>query len=267
LLESIIKFFQSNDKETIVAAFIIVVVIWIYKEVRNNYIESDRLTAERINKALEVYGELGVELSNLLHRKSNENLLDTKLSKSYPYLPKRLLEKFMEWKLDGEKEENIQNLLEKLNIEIIRLKRKQKDPVSYLMDNTAIGSIELFLHNTKVGTFIQPLKFLTGIVFIIIMGIIIGYSFILADTVKRVYILLATMNFIFYFMEFLLYVDIVVEKRFISSFKNWILIILFIIIPAILLFLGQWYLAILSTVLFWIHTIIFLPKNIRRTDE
>lgn len=95
MLDTIVKAIQNNQTETLILAGIIVVVVWLYKEIRNTYIESEKLNIERANKALEVYAELQIELCKYIDNKTSEASLETKLTKAYPYFPKSLLTKFI----------------------------------------------------------------------------------------------------------------------------------------------------------------------------
>ena len=73
------------------SAAIIVIVIWIYKEIRNSLIEAENHETGRIDKALLAFGELETAL---LSYKENKGVnYRQKIDLAYPYLNKRLIAK------------------------------------------------------------------------------------------------------------------------------------------------------------------------------
>jgi hypothetical protein len=147
MLDTLIKAIQNNQTETFLIAGIAVVIIWLYKEIKNNYIETEKNNIERTNKALEIYAELQIELCNYIDNRSSDALLENKLAKAYSYLPESLLTRLIDWKI-WKKQDDARIILEELGKEILRIKHIQKDAVSYKPDDS-IDSMSYFLYSIK----------------------------------------------------------------------------------------------------------------------
>lgn len=119
------KAWDSKKPSDIVVIVLIIIAAWIYKEVRTSLIEVDKQNSERIDKALIIYGELEAFL--LLRRTDNLTDFNLKLANAYPYLEKGLLEKAYLLR-EAVNEEGIDNFLQELKVEIMRLKSLQEDP-------------------------------------------------------------------------------------------------------------------------------------------
>lgn len=259
MLDALIKAIQNNQTETFMLAAIIVAIVWLYKEIRNTYIETEKMNNERVNKALEIYAELQIELCNY---SDNQTSLEAKLIKAYPYLPKNLLSKFIDWKI-WKKEEDTNTLLKELGEEIFRIKRIQRDAVSYKAIDS-IDSMEYFLNSIKAASFVQPLKlFLVTIISVSCILVAINV-FLKSDVFRKIYVVFISVDLVFYFLFAMIFVGVLYEKRFINKIKNWGLLILFVFVPAFMLGFKQWYLPIIAFVLFLIYINRMLPKSVRK---
>ncbi|HEY9062780.1 MAG TPA: hypothetical protein VIO64_20125 [Pseudobacteroides sp.] len=260
MFDVLIRAIENNQTETFLIAGTFAVIIWLYKEIRNTYIEAERNNFDRANKALEVYAQLLIELRKYIDNWSSDTLLDSSLIKAYPYLPKNLLIRFMNWKL-WKNEDNLYEILEELGKEILRVKRIQKDVVSYRSDDS-ISSIRYFLHSIKASSFIQPFIFFTGVLFVAFYILISVYQFSISDNLEKLCVVLTFINSLFYFFFALLFMEILFEKRFISNLKNWVYFSLFIIIPASTIMFYKWYFACISFIFFWVYIKFLLPKSL-----
>lgn len=265
MLDTLIKAIQNNQTETFLIAGVVAIIIWLYKEIRNTYIETEKINIERINKALEVYAELQIELCKYVDNVGSDIALESKLVKAYPYFPKSLLDRFVDWKI-WQSEQDTKKLLEELGKEILRIKFIQKDVVSY-KPTDSIDSIGYFLHSIKASSYIQPFKFLTGALVAIYFILVAISYFEKADVLGGICIILTFINSFFYFIFFMIFIDTLSQKRFINSLKNWLFLVLFIVFPAITMVFYQWYFTCISFVLFWIYIKFILPKSMQNTSE
>jgi hypothetical protein len=263
MLDTLIMAIQNNHTETFLIASIVAVIIWLYKEMRNTYIETERNNYDRATKALEIYAKLQIELCKYIDSRSSDVLLENILTKAYPYLPKSLLIRFMNWRI-RKTEDNIDAILQELEKEILRIKRIQKDVVSYRPDDY-IRSIRYFLHSIKASSYIQPFIFFTGLLFTILYISLSVYQFSISDNWEKICVIFTFMNSIFYFLFIMLFMENVFEKRFINSLKNWLYLALFIVLPAITTVFYEWYFACVSFVFFWVYIKFLLPQSLNNS--
>lgn len=260
MLDALIRAIQDNQTETFLIAGTVAVIIWLYKEIRSTYIETERNNLDRANKALEIYAQLQIELRKYIDNWASDNLLDSSLTRAYPYLPKNLLIRLMNWRV-WKNEDDLYKILEELGKEILRVKRIQKDVVSYRSDDS-INSIRYFLHSIKASSYIQPFIFFTGVLFVAFYISISVYQFSISDNLEKICVVFTFINSIFYFFFAMLFMETLFEKRFISNLKNWLYFSLFIVIPAFTIVFYKWYFACISFIFFWVYIKFLLPKSL-----
>ncbi|MDR3586319.1 MAG: hypothetical protein P4L59_13515 [Desulfosporosinus sp.] len=260
------KALESKQASDIVAAVLIIIGVWIYKEVRNSLIEVDKQNADRIDKALLIYGELEVLL--LLRRNDNVTDLNQKLANAYPYFEKELIKKAHILR-EVMNREGIDRFLSDLKVEIMRLKSLQQDPVSTQPSGYFIGEMSSFLNRTKFNSFIQPILFL--VVAFILIGVLSAFSLALqkADLYGKIAILILLIEGFFNLLIIANFFDSLFNKRFKHNLKNWLAVVGLVFLPAFLFWITHYHwLVILGDLVFvWVYMAIFLRDSIQRGEE
>ena len=262
-----IKAWESKQPSDVVAIVLIIIGVWIFKEVREGLIEVDKQNSDRIDKALLIYGELEAQL--LRYRNDNTTDFAQIMASSYPYFEKKLIKKAYILK-ENPNLENIDSFLNHLKDEIIRLKSLQIDPVSVRPSGYFIGEIIGFLNKTKFDSFIQP------ILFVVFAFMLLGLlsAFVIAFENTDIYGIISLISLLItYFFDFLIFanlVDALFNKRFNHSLKNWLAIGCLVIFPAFLswkTYLYYHWLSVVDLVLCWVYLVSFWRDSIQREED
>jgi len=258
-----VKALESKQSSDIVTAVLIIIGVWIYKEVRNSLLEVDKQNADRIDKALLIYGELEVLL--LLRRNDNITDFNQKLANAYPYFEKEIIKKAHLLR-EAVNREGIDSFLSDLKVEIMRLKSLQQDPVSTRPSGYFIGEMSSFLNRTKFNSFIQPILFL--VIALILIGVLSAFSLALqkADFYGKIILSLAMIAGFFNFLIIVTFVESLFDRRFKHNAKNWIAIGSLIALPAFLAWRMHyhWLLILADLILTWVYIVSFLRDSTQR---
>ncbi len=129
LPDQIFKYLSETPSETLILAFLLFFIGWIYKEYRNTYQKSEKEDLERIDKALELYGEFIIIINQCIRTGNMINDFLLKLSKGFPYFPQDIIEDVKAWDLSND--DNILNSIKaKMEREVEILKNEQNDCIS-----------------------------------------------------------------------------------------------------------------------------------------
>ncbi|QAY67536.1 hypothetical protein [Paenibacillus protaetiae] len=134
-MDYIIEFIKGsfpNTTEAILAVVFLILVAWMYKELRASYIENNKSDQQRLDKALDSYSELDLEIYKYIQDKSDLFSVIEKVSKSVVFLPTDLLKQYDYLKRienDNELKEVLKEFQQGILKEISRLKFKQVDTI------------------------------------------------------------------------------------------------------------------------------------------
>ncbi|WP_405176534.1 hypothetical protein MHI27_14120 [Paenibacillus sp. FSL H8-0261] len=90
----IIEFLRTLFPDSTSAAISIIVtvlVFWMYKELRSNFLENSKSNQQRVDKALDIYSDIEFEIYKYLNDKSDLFIVAEKISKASSLLPYDLL--------------------------------------------------------------------------------------------------------------------------------------------------------------------------------
>jgi hypothetical protein len=101
LISYFIEFLRTLFPDSTSAAISIIVtvlVFWMYKELRSNFLENSKSNQQRIDKALDIYSDIEFEIYKYLNEKSDLFTVAEKISKASSLLPYDLLKLFIKLK-------------------------------------------------------------------------------------------------------------------------------------------------------------------------
>lgn len=252
---------KANQIEILIYTGAVFFLVWLYKEFRITTVEYERATSERIDKSLELYGDLQLEIASYLKNQSDIKTLKQKMSKSFPYLPKNILAMIITWSKD-EKSDYLHVILSCLNDELFYLKSLQYDKVSF-RHNNLIENIDYIFNKVKLSTFVSPFVY-TFISFISIMFLLqFSISFNNANIINKLFLILEALNFILAITIISFTFENILKKRFKHNLINWITLITMIFSPAILLLISKYkFIIFVQTCLLFIYMIVFAKKSV-----
>lgn len=263
----VIDFIKSIFPNTTIAFFLIALAIltfWMYKELRTSYFETIKNNQQRIEKAIDLYSDLELELYKFLNEKSDFYNVTEKISKASSIMTYEILLKCNQCKLEvniEKRTENLNNLYDLIKKEIVSLKLIQIDSVTFKSDDTVFDFAENYV-KTKIAPFIIPL-FQTVLNMLFLLIIIFFTSIVLNESSSTFRILYISV--IFAVMIYIMLINIIVsaiimKKRFKNSIFNWFLFSLFAIVPPVLFFVGPWYRGILTIILMFLYAFYVIKK-------
>jgi len=252
-------------------AILLFILIWIYKELRNKYIENQKYDAKRTDEAIALYSELELEIHKYLERRTEDYfLLYEKISKVNSHLPIKIYSLAKKCKVETEESRRI-SLLENLRIEINNeidfLKDNQMDSVTR-RNESLIDKTKQFTHNT-LKPFVVPIIDLYLIIVILLVLVLVISFFLTLDTFeKQIFMISLTLAFITYVMSiYLVNVYVIKKNKFPSNIYDRIWFVLFIIIPPFLIILYPvWYVGI-GIIIIIISYMGYIAKKVQRMNQ
>ncbi|WP_127537570.1 hypothetical protein [Paenibacillus illinoisensis] len=253
-LEFIKNFIPTAGLSTVVIV-IVVLLFWMYKELRANYLESKKVDQQRIEKAIDIYTEAEIEVYKFVHRKTDFYYAVEKVSKASVLFSNRLVEKFNTLREEDNQMDQraaMINFQKELQKEIVLLKNEQHNPlITTDSSRDLMLSIENFV-KTKIAPFIIPL-FHTYLNFmLLILALYFILSLISASTViEGIEIFLLSLDIYIYFIILCAIIsEGFIKKRFDRTIYNWIAFIIFVLTPLVLLITKAWYVVLVIFLLF-----------------
>ncbi|NLE03509.1 MAG: hypothetical protein GX638_01730, partial [Crenarchaeota archaeon] len=240
--KELVNIINTIQPEIIIMSGCIVFIIWVYKEIRLHLIENEKDNADRINKALEIYGRLILMINHHLNDNDQRQLLNDELYKTLPYLPKDLVDLVY----DASNKENLQQLLEELRKEVKSIKSLQYDIVSS-GGNGKYDHLEFIYKSCKklkLGSFFIPL--LVIYLILVFASYLINFSNIVqkAEGFHQYSLIFGFSSSIV--KLFIVIPDVVtriMQKKLVSNAFNWFILVLLLIVPFIFIkFIKIWYL-------------------------
>lgn len=249
-----IDLIKSLFPDTITAAVaivLLVLVFWMYKELRSNYLEDNKSIQLRIEKALDIYSDVELEIYKYFNEESDVSTVTEKISKATSNLPYEFIEKYNKFKeITDEvlKKDLLSEFHKEIKEEILRLKSKQLDSVTLKGNKNIFIAVDHYIR-TKFAPFGVPfIHTYVNITFLMLL-IFFAVSLLSATSIKE-QIWLFSMVFAAFFYIVFLYLIITegfIKQRFKHSFKNWILFFMFLPgLPVAVIFTEAWFRGIIA---------------------
>lgn len=270
----VIDFIKTIFPNPIKASIVIcltVLIIWIYKELRNNYLENNKLYQQRIEKALDYYSELELEIYKYLKGENDFFVVIEKMSKGYSLMHYGLLRqcnKIKDLNDEIQKKDLLEKIQKEVRNEIKKLKFDQTDPVILKREKDFMTIILNYI-KTKIFPFVIPWIHTVYNLFFLLIVLIIFFA-VVSGSSETEQILNASLIFVVgaYLIFFYTYIsEGFLKKRFKHSILNWTLFLLFIILPPIFCFIGPWYRGIVLTVLMFAHGYYVGEKGMEEVND
>ncbi|KOR90366.1 hypothetical protein [Paenibacillus solani] len=246
--------------QTIYIIIALLVLVWIFKEVRTRYLKDLDFEISRIDQILKVYGELEIKIIKCLENESDKekhiSLLET-ISLSYSYLSRKLYHKCKDY-LEDMSKNNLEQLL--------RILRKEIDSMNYEQNNRI--DIEKKEMITYFANILKPFFIPVAITFMTLLLVIIASLFGLSmsnpalEWHMKLWVA-STFGSGFLFLLFAyVFVSILTNKKFKNKWVNWIYILVTLMLFILIFYID--YLSIFCFV-FLIYFLFFrFPKMMKR---
>ncbi|MFF2017789.1 hypothetical protein [Paenibacillus sp. NPDC058177] len=262
-IELIKSMFPDSSASAII--ILIALVFWMYKELRNTYLENNKSNQQRLDKALDTYSDLEFEIYKFFNERSDLFTVTEKISKAISILPYEFMQKYIEIKETSEedlKKDLLYEFHKEIEEEIVRLKSRQLDSITLRKDKDIVTIVERYI-KTKIAPFGVPFIH-TYFNISFLMLLVLFVISLLSATSPKEQILIFSLVFAGLFYLVFLYLIITegfIKKRFKHSFTNWILFLIFAVgMPSSMIFMGSWFRGIVVLILIFIYGI-FVGKK------
>ncbi|GGF83977.1 hypothetical protein [Paenibacillus aceti] len=257
----IIDLVKSLFPDTITAAVaivLLVLVFWMYKELRSNYLEDTKSIQLRIEKALDIYSDVELEIYKYFNEESDLFTVTEQISKATSILPYEFIKKYNKFKEitdEAVKKDLLNEFHKEIKEEILRLKLKQLDSVTLKENKDIFMAVDHYI-KTKLAPFGVPfIHTYVNIIFLMLL-VLFAISLLSATSIKeQVWIFSVVFAALFYIvLLYLIITEGFVKKRFKHSFKNWILFFMFVPgLPVAVIFTEAWFRGIIALGVIFIY--------------
>lgn len=259
VFDALLKGLQADQLGNLILAGIILMVIWIYREVRNSLIEVEKLNTERLDKALIIYGELKVSL--LSFKKNDTIQIGQKFANSYPFFNRELLKKAICLEKDLS-DQGIDDFILVLESEVLRLKSLQSDPISRKPSGYFFDEIEYFLSKTKFSSFFQPILFLFMAFIIVAVISTFTLKYEKSDVYGKIQLFFLFADTISHFVFIATFIELLIDCRFKHTLYNWLRVCGLVIMPGVAFWVLRYnWLLVANLILVWIFFIYFFRDS------
>jgi|GEM_PF-3566350 len=248
---------------------LIILTFWMYKELRSSFIDQHKSSQQRIDKAIDVYAELEMEIYKFFLEQSDFLHVVEKMAKASSLLPYELWKQCNQCKDEADaasRKEQLKNFHAVLKQEMTNLKHKQHDSVTFKNDDNLVDRIDHYT-KTKIAPFLYPLA--QTLINIIILIAVVLFTIVYAteplNTKKTLYLSSLAALVIYGALIILILSLVIMKKRFRHSILNWLLFALFILSPCLFL-LKLWYEGIILLVWLIAYGFYVVKRSIRENS-
>lgn len=261
MTDILVRLVEDNKIEALTFVGILFFIIWLYKEFRRSFIDTKVESKERIDKALLAYGEVSYAIITYKKDKTKVNELEESFSKAYMYFPKELLKKIIKW-IKHHDVELLNGIYEDLQNEIIYIKSNQFDIVSFGVTNkfSIIDYIEYSIRKLNIDSFALPAMYTFALFIFLIMIIKAIFDINSLDYKNKILMYFIYISIILIIIFIIGVVDLIINDKFIRSFKSLLSITAVISFSLLLLFKGPWYRGIIDVAIIFIYLIFVIRK-------
>lgn len=254
------SFFLRGDEEKAIYLLIILLAIWLFKEIRNRYLQTEDSKVARFDIILEAYGSLEVSIVLYLKEQNETNAknLYENISKSYPAFS-RNIHKLVTGFLETHEDDKLNEILHELRKELSELKYEQSQK-SYQLHH-ARGYLGYFWSHFK--TFCVPIFITLVTVVVILFAILFLYDFLTPEQswMTRINLLALIFSSGFLFVFAVTFVDLLMAKKLTHGWKSWSSLTGFIATVILLLYFK---LPVVSAAVIVLFSTVIMPKLLKR---
>lgn len=236
------------------------VTLWLFKEIRSRYIKEYDFEISRLDKVIEVYGLIEMNIITYLKYYDEEasKSLFEKMSASYPYISDNLYSKWANF-IEEPSRHKLEKYLYDLRKETAYLKREQETRIPMVKKNIFMYCI------SHIKTFFMP-AYITLIVLLILLMLVVSF-FITTDEKLNIYEKLNIFSIGFGILIFLILVyfvgQLILDKKFKHTLPNWTLLLGLLASLIVLIVLK---LTFIFLILYFLYMIYFASKLVIRTE-
>ncbi|MGG0794555.1 hypothetical protein ABE137_11180 [Brevibacillus laterosporus] len=233
--KEVFNFLKNGDHETATYLVLVLIAIWLFKEIRIRYIHLDDAKEVRLDKTLEAYGALEISILMFLKEQNettSKNLYES-IIKSYSLVSSKL-HKLLANYLDFNEDNKLREILKELRIETVNLKNEQ----SKLVNKSSNSQEHIQYYGGYLKTFIFPLGLTLFTLAIILYSIPFLYEFMRPENswISRIHQFSIIISVIFLILFGSFVFDNLLENKIKHSWKNWLVIggfIVGVIVPMV----------------------------------
>ncbi|NRF95570.1 hypothetical protein HQN89_32550 [Paenibacillus frigoriresistens] len=252
------KSYFNNDTNFGWYIVFLLIVLWMYKEIRKSYTETKKENASLLIQTLNVYMQLKIDLMKYLDGLIDFYTLNEKISTNictFPYPLRFIMNEWIDSK--GVDEISFQKIVDKLNVEIKYLILKQDKKYDSRNEEGVTLPLINFMKGI-VGPFYIPLvhTFL-NVLTVLFMGMIvlIAFSGDIHDNILHISIIF---NILFYVLILETVAMEIVKKRRRATVSGLIISAVFIGSSCFLFVFGPWYRGIILFILLISYAVLCL---------
>jgi hypothetical protein len=239
LLDQITTAVKDGKYNYLVYGLCLLLMTWLYKHFKTYMSEQDKENLKRLDTALEVYGNIYVQLDNIILGKGDIESFKCALSKSYIYLPKETLKQALDLDLDFSNNKALKEFKTLVKNEILQLKSQQLDSVTYRISNNIYENMEYYINKSKFKLLYTPFVYSLFAFIGIFFAVSLITVFSATNWLNRLILIVALFYFILFFFVAAGIFQSIVNKNFNFQYKNIALILALVIAP----FIGTIYLS------------------------
>ncbi|UKS27297.1 hypothetical protein LOZ80_38690 [Paenibacillus sp. HWE-109] len=260
-LKELFEWFKSyfnNDPNFGWYIVFLLIVLWIYKEIRKTYTENKKENATLLTQTLNVYMQYKIDLMKYQDGLIDFYTLNEKFSpniSTFPYPLRFIMNEWIDSK--GVDENSFQKIVNNLNVEIKYLILKQDNKYDSRNEEGVSLPLMNFLKGIVGPFYIPLLHTLLNVLMVIFLGIIvlIAFSGDMYDNTLNISIIF---NILFYALILETVLMEIVKKRRKATVSGLVISAIFIGSSCILFAYGPWYRGIILFILLISYAILCL---------
>ncbi|NHN34416.1 hypothetical protein [Paenibacillus agricola] len=258
-----LKSYFNNDPNFGWYVIFILIVLWMYKEIRMKYIGNKKDDEELLCRTLSIYMETKLELLKYQAAKIDIYVLNEKLTRNISVFPYPLRYSINEWITSkGINSHSLQKIIDRLNDEINYLLLKQDNRYDSRNEEGIVLPTFVFIRRIFDPFFI-PLFYTFLILFVIFF---LGFMIIVANN-GDIFTKFLGYSLIFNTIMYVIFVESsvmqLIKKRRVFSSLGYTISAGFIILSLILFIWGPWYRGLILFCLLVFYLFFFI-KNTER---
>lgn len=246
----------TNDKVTSWLIIVILVLcVWLFKEVRTQYLEDNNKAVSRIDKAIEAYGALEVSILSYLNDECEENkkAILEKISAMYTHFQIFQHTESLSFYVLNFNRNDLENLLKIANDDLSFLVKEQKMRVHIIKGEGIISRIEYFF-NTTLSSLLGPVIITVFTIYLFAFSLYVAFDvYAIDDWRDRIYIYTLSMDFVIVIRIIATTVDLLREKKLKHTVANWPILLFSFLVLIVPFIVHKWYISFASFIFYIIY--------------
>lgn len=186
----------TNDKVTSWLTLVILFLcVWLFKEVRRQYLEDNKEAISRIDKAIEAYGALEISILSYLNNECEETkkTIFEKVAAMYPYFQIFYHSNNLSFFLLNFNRSKLEELLKIINNDLNILVKEQSMRVHVIKGEGSISRINYFIDTTLSSLFGPVITTIVTLIIFAFVGFVVYAAGIKNDWQDKTYIYAVSM--------------------------------------------------------------------------